>query len=217
MIPGAPPPEIPPPGGPTPPDPGPEQPEPAPRSPIPQVPVHTYAGDPVERLRADRRLLMMGALDHQTADRVCAELMLADGLSDEPIEVIVNSSGGPVDAVLGVIDVITLLHAPLTTRCIGMATGTAAVVLASGTGVRSAAPNATISLRMDDRRTIEGRADDIQRDADRITGSWDRIARHLAGVSSMTVEHAAAALRDGGHFSLDDAMVAGIIDEVARR
>lgn len=211
MIPGPPLPEIPPPGVPTRPD---TAPDPAPSAPaVPHVPSWS-ADDPVDRLRADRRLLLTGALDHHTADRVCAELMLADGLSGKPIELIVNSQGGPADAVLGIIDVVTLLRAPLATRCIGTAAGTAAVVLASGTGGRSAAMHAAISLRIRDPQTIEGRADDIQRDADQISAVWHRVADHLVNVSALTAAQAATALRDGGPLTLAAAVGAGLIDGV---
>lgn len=216
MIPGTPPPEIPPPGTPARPTPWPDQPEPAPGRAIPQVPLPTDAEDPVNRLRAGRRLLLMGTLDQPTADRLCAELMLADGLSVDPVELIINCRGGPAAAALELVDVITL-RAPLATRSIGAATGTAAIVLASGTGGRSAAPNATISLRLGDSRSVEGRADDILRDADRISDLWDRIARHVAGVSSLTIDEATAALRDGGHLTPDRAAAAGLIDEIAQR
>lgn len=217
MMPGAPRPEIPHPSVPGQPDAPPGRTEPLPLAPLPQVPEHTHVDDPVDRLRTDRRLLLMGALDHPSADRLCAELMLADGISAEPIELIVNSRGGPADAVLAIIDVISLLRAPLVTRCVGTATGTAAVVLVSGTAGRSATANAMIDLRIDDTRTIDGRAGDIARDAAQIADVWDRIAQHVARVSAMLVEQAAAALRDGGQLRPDQAEAAGLIDHVARR
>lgn len=212
MIPGRPPPEIPPPGVPL-------QPEPDPGRAPPSVPPMTAwsPDDPVGRLRADRRLLLTGALDHRAADHVCAELMAADGRAATPIELIINSTGGPADALLGLIDVVTLLRAPLATRCIGTAAGTAAVVLASGTGGRSAANHAAITLRIRDAHTIEGRADDIRRDADQIATVWDRIADHLATVSALTATQAAAELRDGGPLTLVDAAAAGLIDEMPGR
>lgn len=211
MIPG-PPPEIPPPGVPVPPEPAPG---PAPPS-VPVTPAWS-PDDPVGRLRADRRLLLTGALDHRAADHLCAELMAADGRAAAPIELIINSPGGPADAVLGLIDVVTLLRAPLATRCIGTAAGTAAVVLASGTGGRTAARHAAITLRIRDPHTIEGRADDIRRDADQIATVWDRIADHLATVSALTVDQAAAGLRDGGPLTLSDAVAAGLVDEMPVR
>ena len=67
-----------------------------------------WPDDPVVQLRADRRLLLTGILDQETADRLCAELMLADGRSADPIELIINSPGGAVDAVPAVLDVIGL-------------------------------------------------------------------------------------------------------------
>lgn len=215
MMPGDPPPEIPPP---TVPRPGrPEHPDPTVAPPAPLVPLvdPEPPDDPVRRLRADRRLLLMGPLDPATADRVCAELMQADGRSAAPIELVVNSPGGPTDAVLGLLDVMSLLRAPLTTRCIGGAVGTAAIVVASGTAGRSIGANATLCLRLAGAHHLDGTADAILRDAKAIADVIDRLAAHLAGVSHLTVEEAGTALRDGGHLSATDAAAAGLVDEVA--
>ncbi|HSJ44230.1 MAG TPA: ATP-dependent Clp protease proteolytic subunit [Euzebyales bacterium] len=219
MIPGEPPPEIPPPGVPWHPRRQPDHPDPttAPRVPVVPLVDPAPSGDPVEQLREDRRLLLMGTLDHAAADRVCAELMLADGRSADPVELTVNSPGGPVDALPAVLDVIGLLRAPLTTRCIGVATGTAAVVLASGTAGRAATPRATISLRLDGGHVIEGRVDDIRHGAAQVSELWRRIAEHLAAVSHLTQDEAAAELRDGSHLSVSEALAAGLIDNVAGR
>jgi ATP-dependent Clp protease, protease subunit len=219
VIPGEPPPEIPPPGVPWHPRRQPDRPDPtiAPRVPVVPLVDPALSGDAVEQLRADRHLLLMGTLDRAAADRVCAELMLADGRSGDPVELTINSPGGPVDALPAVLDVIGLLRAPLTTRCIGVATGTAAVVLASGTARRSATPRATISLRLDGGHVIEGRVDDIRLGAAQVSELWRRIAEHVAAVSHLTQEEAAAALRDGSHLPVSEALAAGLVDDVAGR
>lgn len=219
MIPGDPPPEIPPPGVPWRPRRQPDHPGPTTPPPVPVVPLVDPVpfGDPVEQLRADRRLLLMGALDHPAADRVCAELMLADGRSGDPVELIINSPGGPVDALPAVLDVIGLLRAPLATRCIGTAAGTAAVVLASGTARRSATARATVGLRLDAGHVIEGRVDDIRHGAAQVSELWERITEHVVAVSALTADEAAAALRDGPHLSASDARAAGLIDHVDGR
>jgi ATP-dependent Clp protease protease subunit len=216
-MPGEPPPEIPAPSVPT--RPVTPTPEPTVTPPVPLVPVEGPAplDDPVQQLRADRRLLLMGALDQTTADRVCAELMVADGRAADPIELIINSRGGPADVLPAVLDVIGLLRAPLATRCVGTAAGTAAVVLASGTAGRSMTPRAPISLRLDGGHTIEGRVDDIHRAAERVAHLWQRIAEHVAAVSRLTRDEAAAALRDGDFLSASDARAVGLIDEVVGR
>lgn len=215
MIPGDPPPEIPPPGVPRHPD----RPDPTVPHRTPFIPLVDPAppADPVDALRSDRRLLLMGALDHTTADRLCAELMLADGRATDPIELIINSPGGPVDALPALLDVIGLLRAPLATRCMGTAGGTAAVVLASGTAGRSVTQRASVRLRLDDTHTLDGRVDDIRHGADRVVGLWRRVADHVAGVSSLTPGEAADALRGGPHLSAAEALEAGLIDAVEGR
>lgn len=218
MIPGDPPPEIPPPGVPGRPRPLPDHPDPSGPQHIPVPLVEpTPPVDPVDALRSDRRLLLMGPLDHTTADRVCAELMLADGRASDPIELIINSQGGPVDALPAVLDVVSLLRAPLATRCIGTAGGTAAVVLASGTSRRSATQRASVTLRLDDTHTLEGRVDEIRHGADQVTHLWRRIAEHVVAVSSLTPDEVADALRGGPYLAAPDALAVGLIDDVEGR
>jgi ATP-dependent Clp protease protease subunit len=213
MTAGDPPPEIPPPGWPQRPEREPEGPQPVI---VPSVPAHAvpWPDDPVAQLRADRRLLLTGTLDQSAGDRLCAELMLADGRSADTIELIINSPGGAPEALPAVLDVIALLRAPLRTRCIGSASGTAAVLLASGTARRAATPLATIGLRLRDGHTINGRVDDIRRDADRIAQLWQQIADHVADVTALPPGEAAAALRDGQLLSATDARAAGLIDVI---
>lgn len=212
-LPGRPPPEIPPPDI--------HEPAAPPAPPIPQVPLVTPADgshdDVLGSLRAQRRLLVTGPLDNDTVDHACAELMLLDGRSADPVEVLITSPGGPVETAFALLDVLSLMRAPVATRCVGTALGTAAVALASGTGGRSAAAHASIRLRVADVSTVEGRADDITRDAEWMADLWDRLAVHLAGVSHLTVEEAAHALRDGGHLTAQEARAAGLVDEVVGR
>lgn len=209
-------PEIPPPGHPTPPH----------RPEIPPVPP---GGSPVvpfmidddndlgARLRDQRRLLLSGPIDEPTVTRVAAELMLFDGRSERPVELIINSDGGPAAEVLGLIDVIGLMRAPVATRCIGRAVGTAAVVLASGTEGRSATANATISLRLADQHDVTGSAVDIQRRLDEISAARSRIAEQLAATTRLSADEARRALDEGGAMAAGAARSAGVIDEVAAR
>lgn len=212
MIPGDPPPEIPPPGR--------EPPSPT------SVPSPTIAWPPPDgaatddlasRLRRDRRLLLRGPLDDETCTRACAELMLLDGTSSRPVEVLLSSDGGPVAAVTGLLDVLALMRAPVDTRCIGGVSGTAAVVLASGTGSRAAGPSARISLRIADHHEVSGTATDLAQRADEARAARDRLAAHVANATRLTVDEAAAAFDRGEPLTAAAAVDAGIIDEVAHR
>lgn len=201
-------PEIPHPGAP-------ERPTPAPI--VPTVPVPSIDDEPRTQLRTQRRLLLTGRIDDATATRICAELMLLDGYDDSPVELLINSAGGPVATAAGIVDVVTLMRAPVATRCLGAAGGTAAVVLAHGTGERSATARAVITLRIDEHHALDGRADDIQQQSAQITAGWQRVAEQVAAVSALSVADAASALRNGGPLTADEAVAAGLIDEIVGR
>jgi ATP-dependent Clp protease protease subunit len=55
---------------------------------------------------------------------------------DNPINLVINSSGGDVYEMLGIIDYIETLSVPVNTICRGRAFSAAAVILACGTGTR---------------------------------------------------------------------------------
>jgi len=219
------PPEIPSPGpdGPRPepeiPAPGPQVPRP---TPVPTtLPSQVLPDDPVTDARAallaQRRVLLIGALDDDAATRAAAELMLLDGESSRAVDLVINSGGGPMDAVLSLLDVIDLMRAPVVTRVIGSALGTAAVVVASGTGGRSAAPSALISLRTDDRYDVDGRAVDVERYVQHLGVVRERIVSHLGRVTHLDADTLRQHLADGEPLSAAGARDLGIIDHIAGR
>lgn len=211
MIPGDPPPEIPAPG------PRPERP-PAPPSPtVIWPPADDAADDLAARLRRERRLLVRGPLDEEACTRTAAELMLLDGTSDDAVEVLISSDGGPVEAVVGLLDVVGLMRAPVDTRCIGGATGTAAVLLASGTRARTAGPTARLSLRVSDHYDVHGTATDLALRADEARMVRERLAAHLAAVTRLSIDQAHDALDHGELLAPHDAVAIGLVDEVATR
>jgi ATP-dependent Clp protease, protease subunit len=168
-------------------------------------------------LLVQRRVLLIGPLDDAAATRAAAELMLLDGKSSGAVNLVINSGGGAMDAVLPLLDVIDLMRAPVATRVIGSALGTAAVVLASGTGGRSAAPSALINLRTDDRYDVNGRSVDVERYARHLDAVRDRIISHLQRVTRINPEALAEYLADGEPLPTAAARDVGIIDEIAGR
>lgn len=213
------PPEIPPPGPrPQHPYPVPDLPPPAPR---PQPATVFGFQDPGPDARGallrQRRVLLTGVLDEEAATRLSAELMMLDGESGKPVEVVVNSDGGPLMTVLAVLDVIDLMRAPVATRCIGRAMGTAAIVLASGGDGRSAARHAMIGLRVRDQHDISGRSADIEQFVERLDHARDRIVARLVRVSDLDAAAAAHELDDGAPMTAQEAQARGLIDEVAAR
>ena len=210
MIPGEPPPEIPMPGVP------PERPAPPP-TPTVAWPTPDDRDDDLDaRLRRDRRLLVRGPLDDDACTHAAAELMLLDGTSADPVELLISSDGGPVEAVMGLLDVLALMRAPVDTRCIGSATGTAAVLLASGTRSRVAGPAARLSFRVADHYDVSGTATDLALRADEARLARERLAEHFATVTRLSTAQAHDALDHGEMLAPQEALEAGVIDRIAR-
>jgi ATP-dependent Clp protease, protease subunit len=197
----------------------PERPGPPPRPPIvpPPVPivVEHDGPDPYERLLAQRRVMVRGRLDTSAATRLAAELMALDAESARDIEMLVNSPGGPIPDVLGLLDVMALVRGRVQTTCFGQALGTAAAVVAGGTGRRRATANATLSLRCDEAETATGTASEVATQAAHAAEQRDRLASLLATATGRPGEEIAAELDRGGLLDAADAVAAGVIDEVA--
>jgi ATP-dependent Clp protease protease subunit len=166
------------------------------------------------RAAPPRRVLVSGPLDAAAATRVAAELMELDGRGAGDVELLVNSDGGPLADVLPLLDVIGLMRAPVHTRCVGRAVGTAAVLLACGTGDRRAARHALISLRCTDRVELDGSPAALRAQVEEL----ERIRHHVVAALASRTGRPEAALADQlDHGELLDATAAaelGLIDAV---
>jgi len=171
-------------------------------------------GSTGELLRGQRRVLCAGVLDSAAATRVSAELMALDGGSADEVELVVNSDGGPLTDVLVILDVIGLMRARVDTLCIGQARGTAAIVLACGSGQRRAAAHAMITLRVRDEERIEGTVADVRQQLDELTAVRAQVVTLVALATRMTEEEVRAELDTGRPYDADGAVRRGLVDGV---
>jgi ATP-dependent Clp protease protease subunit len=178
------------------------------------VPASPRGRDAFDRLLARRVLFLRGPLDETAANELTAELMTLDGVSDEPVTLMVNSPGGPLPAVFAVLDTIRLMRAPVATVCVGQAVGTAAAVLVLGTGGREAAANATISLRVEAGAQLTGDAWRMRQQADHLASLRDRLAGMLADASALPLEVVLDDLERGRPMGVEEAVASRLVDRV---
>jgi len=171
-------------------------------------------GDARQRLFDRRTVMVSGALDHEAASTLCAQLMALDGESIRDVDVILNSPGGPLDEVSAVLDVIGLMRATVNTTCIGTAKGTAGIVLACGTGRRRAAPNATISVRCERAQPSSGTADDLARRAAEDETLRRRLHEALVAATGQPAATLANEFDHGGVHGASEAQALGLIDDI---
>ena len=93
-----------------------------------------YLNDDIgENTLVDLMIRVRAILNNRTSDT-----------RNEPINLIINSNGGDVYEMLGIIDYIESLSVPINTICRGRAFSAAAVILACGTGVRMASKRSCV-------------------------------------------------------------------------
>jgi ATP-dependent Clp protease protease subunit len=163
---------------------------------------------------ARRSVWLRTPLDHDASSRLTAELLALDAESHRPIELIINSPGGPVETAMGVVDTLDFVQAPVTTLCIGQALGTAAAILACGTAGRRATPTARLSLRLGSLE-LAGSASELRGQAEHVLELRDRLALRLAAATGHLPAVIVIDLDDGGFMTADQAVGYGLIDEVA--
>jgi ATP-dependent Clp protease protease subunit len=189
--------------------------------PVPQVPV---PGEPAAargfestiyaELLERRIVFVRDRLDHDTATLVTAQLMTLDAEDTSPVTLVVNSGGGPVDAVAGILDTIDLVRCPVDTSCVGRAEGTAAVVVAAGTGRRRCGRGATFRLRLPDLEAA-GPADRLRHDVETATRVQRELVDRLAVITGQSRALVARDVERGRLLTADEAVTYGLVDEVS--
>jgi ATP-dependent Clp protease, protease subunit len=164
------------------------------------------------RAEQSRRVFVSGPLDTENVVRVSAELMELDGRSAEDVELVINSDGGPLSDVLGLLDVIASMRAKVSTVCMGRATGTAAVLVACGTGRRRAGVHATISLRHRSSEQLEGSSGALRAQLDDLEHVRRQVVAALARASGRPSDELDHELDAGPLLDRQQATDAGILD-----
>jgi ATP-dependent Clp protease protease subunit len=174
---------------------------------------------PEDLLRAqllDRRIVLLrGSLDDDLAGGVAAQLMTLDASGDDPVQLHVDSPGGPLEPAFVLIDTIALLGVPVHATCVGRAEGAAIGVLAAADH-RRASPHARFRLSQPDER-VGGVAAEIESWVAHKQRLLDDFHRHLATATGRPFEQVEADTSMGRYLDADEAVEYGLVHEVWKR
>lgn len=108
-----------------------------------EVPMDVY-----QKLANDRILFITDYITDNIATDLIATLLLKDHEDNEKkITLFINSPGGDIRNTFMIYDVMTMIHAPIETVCMGAAMDESALILAGGSkGMRMATKNSIISV-----------------------------------------------------------------------
>ncbi|MDP8959741.1 MAG: ATP-dependent Clp protease proteolytic subunit [Actinomycetota bacterium] len=179
---------------------------PSPRIDLPRI-IH------FARLFERRLVFLSGPLHDEAANQVCAQLLALDADSGDDITFCIDSPGGELPGLFAIYDTVQLLGSRVDTRCIGLAASAAAVILAGGTGRRSATEHARILLHQP-HGSARGRTRDLEIQAREIASRRARLEEVLAERTGQSLERVRADMEHDHWLSAQEAREYGLIDEV---
>ena len=171
--------------------------------------------DLYSRLLSQRIVFLGTPIDDAVANLVMAQLIHLEGEDpDKDIHLYVNSPGGSVTAMFGIIDTMQFIRPDVATTVMGQAASAAAVILAAGApGKRSALPHSRVLLHQP-HGGAEGQSVDIQIQAREIARLRRLSDELLAKATGQTVERITADTDRDFILTGPEAVDYGVVDQV---
>ena len=173
------------------------------------------AYDIYSRLLRERIVFLVGPVNDQVANLVCAQLLFLESENpDKDIFLYINSPGGSVSAGLSVFDTMNFIKPDVSTLCMGMAASMGSFLLMAGAkGKRAALPNSRVMIHQPS-GGAQGQASDIEIQAREIIKTREQLNRIYAERTGQTVEKIAADMERDTWLSPSEAKEYGLIDQV---
>jgi ATP-dependent Clp protease protease subunit len=176
------------------------------------------AYDIYSRLLRERIVFLVGPVNDQSANLVCAQMLFLESENpDKDIFLYINSPGGSVSAGLSVFDTMNFIKPDVSTLCMGMAASMGSFLLMAGAkGKRLALPNSKIMIHQPS-GGAQGQATDIEIQAREIIKTREQLNRLYAERTGQSVEKIASDMERDFFMSPAEAKDYGLIDQVIER
>jgi ATP-dependent Clp protease protease subunit len=173
------------------------------------------AYDIYSRLLRERIVFLVGPVNDQVANLVCAQLLFLESENpDKDVFLYINSPGGSVSAGLSVFDTMNFIKPEVSTLCMGMAASMGSFLLMAGAkGKRFALPNSRVMIHQPS-GGAQGQASDIEIQAREILKTREQLNRIYAERTGQTVDKIEADMERDTWLSPSEAKDYGLIDQV---
>ncbi|MFD6076304.1 ATP-dependent Clp protease proteolytic subunit [Streptomyces hydrogenans] len=169
-----------------------------------------------QRLLRNRIVVVGSDIHEDLANRVCAQLLMLAGESDEDINLFIHSPGGSVAAGLAIYDVMQYIPNDVATLAMGQAASMGQFLLCAGTpGKRAALPHARIMMHQP-LAGVSGTASEIAIQAAHINWVKTTMAERIAFHTGQSVEKVASDADRDCWFTAEEAREYGLIDTVIK-
>tara|TARA_R110001592_G_scaffold119027_5_gene321794 strand:- start:5815 stop:6435 length:621 start_codon:yes stop_codon:yes gene_type:complete len=132
---------------------------------------------------------------------------------DEPINLIINSNGGDIHNMLGIIDYIESLSVKVNTICRGRAFSAAAIILACGTGTRMMSKRSSIMFHQSS-SFLDGKMSDLESYLTNVKKLETSIYNLLADKTKKDAKWWKDQMKSDFYIPVDDLVEYGVIDQI---
>jgi ATP-dependent Clp protease protease subunit len=165
-----------------------------------------------EKLFERRIVFVTGRLDDALASQASAQIMSLDASGGEPIDVVLGSPDGTLEAAFMLIDVLDTARATVRVHCQGQVGGPA-VGVAAAADRRSASPHTTFRLSAPASQAA-GTPDQIAAQSQQHRHVLWRFQARLAKATGRPVEDVADDMRRARYLDAREALDYGLIDTI---
>lgn len=132
---------------------------------------------------------------------------------NDPVTLVINSSGGNVYSAIAIIDYIRKLNVKVNTICRGRAMSAAALILTCGTGTRAASENSTIMFH-EVSSDFFGKSSDVKQSVKHLQTLEESVFRLLESTTSKSKDWWKENCIKDTYYTPNEAIGLGIIDVV---
>jgi len=136
-----------------------------------------------------------------------------DSQAEDPINIIINSVGGDIYEMLGIIDYLETLSVPVNTICRGKAFSAAAIILACGTGVRMASKRSSVMFHQSS-SMLDGKMSDLESYLENVKNLETTIYELLAEKTKKDAKWWKDHMKSDFFVPVDKLVEYGVIDQI---
>lgn len=168
------------------------------------------------KLLNERKIFLWGMVDDDTAKHVVDRLLYLDSLSNDEIQLFINSPGGYVTSGFSMYDTIRSVKSPVSTICTGLAASMGSILLSAGEkGKRFIQPHARVMIHQPS-GGARGPASDIEITAQEIIKTKELSAQILAENCGQTVEQVMKDFNRDHWMDAEESVKYGIVDGIMK-
>lgn len=170
--------------------------------------------DIYSKLLKERIIFIEGEINDEKANLVVSELLYLDSISNDDINIYINSSGGSITAGMAIYDTMNYIKSDCVTIGIGLCASMAAFLLSSGTRGKRCSLNNTEIMIHEPLGGVNGQATEIKIVAERILKIKKKLNVILSRNTKKSLSKIEKDVERDYYMDSDEALKYGIIDKI---